>query len=53
MALGAEVIDLVRLDDLHQLFQPAAVSEIAVVQKEFQFPFVQVLVDVHDPPGIE
>ena len=53
MALRAEVVDLVRLGDLDQLFEAAAVGEVAIVQEESWIALVQVLEDMDDAAAVE
>jgi len=58
MALGAEVVDLVRLHLLDDPDQVRAVGEVAVVEGELGglallTPLVWVLVEVIDPAGVE
>src|SRR5262249_34391382 len=53
VALSAEVVDFVWLDDLDQLLEPAAVGKIAVVQDELRIRLVQVLEDVDDTAAVE
>ena len=53
MALGAEVVDLVRLNFLNDANQVASVGQIAVVQLEVSVVNVRVLVDVVYALGVE
>ncbi len=53
VALGAEVVDLGGLDLAEQVYQAAALGEIAVVQVQPALVVVRVLVDVVQAPGVE
>ena len=58
MALGTEVVDLIRLHLLNDPDQVCAVGEVAVVEGELWglallTPLVRVLVEVIDPAGVE
>ncbi len=53
MALGGEVVDLVRLEVEHQVRDPLAVGDVAVVQEEPRVWLVLVLVQVFEPHGVE
>ena len=53
MALGAEVVDLVRLDDAQDAVQGRRVVQVAVVEDEVPLRHVRVLVEVVEPLGVE
>ena len=53
MALGAEVVDLARIDVLHQSHQTGGVGEIAIMELESDTPIMGVLIDVINPAGVE
>src|SRR5262249_17955669 len=53
MALGAKVINLVRLQAIEQLDQIHGISQVAVVEKETDAVDVRVLVKMIDPRGIK
>ena len=53
VALGAEVIDLIRLHLLDDPNQVGAVSEVAVVEGEPGLSLMRILVKVIDPGGVE
>jgi hypothetical protein len=53
MALGGEMIDLVRLDMVEQLDQVRRIGNVPVVQKEPHVIDVEVLREVVDTPGVE
>jgi hypothetical protein len=53
VALGGEVIDLVRLHFLDDTDQVGGVRQVAVVQAQARVFFVRVLVEVLDAPGVE
>ncbi len=53
MGLRAEIVDLVRLDLLHDVDERRRVGEIAVVEDELWMGIVRILVDVVDAIGIE
>jgi hypothetical protein len=53
VGLGAEVVDLVRLDLVHELGDVVGVAEVAVVELEFGGGVVGVLVEVVDAVGVE
>ncbi len=57
MALGAKVVDLIRLHLLDDPDQVGAVGEVAVVEGELRglallTPLVRVLAEVVDPTGV-
>ena len=53
MALGAEVVDLIRLHLLDDPYPIVTVGKVAVVEHKARVTFVRVLVKVIDPAGIE
>ena len=53
MALRAKIIHLIRLRDFDQLLQPTPIGQIAVVEKELEVLFVNILEDVGDAPAVE
>ena len=53
VALGGQIVDLVRLHLLDDPDQARAVGQVAVVQHEPDVGLVRVLVEVVDPPGVE
>ena len=53
VALGAQVVDLVRLDLMQVPDQRRRVGQVSVVQEEPGARFVRVVVEVVDPPGRE
>jgi hypothetical protein len=53
VALGAKVVDLIRLHLLDDPDQVGAVGEVAVVQREAGIALMWVLVEVVDPGGVE
>ena len=53
MALGTEVVDLIRLHVLNNPDQVGAVSEIALVQNQARITLVGILVKMIDPTGVE
>jgi hypothetical protein len=53
MALGTEVINLIRLQAIEQLDEVHGIGQIAVVEKETDAVDVRVLVKMIDPPGIK
>ena len=53
MALGGQVVDLVRLHLLDDADQAGTVGQVAVVQDELAPGFVGVLVQVVDAVGVE
>ena len=53
MALGAEVVDLVRPDLLEEVGELAGDGEVAVVEIDPRLGVVEVLVEVVDPVGVE
>ena len=53
VTLAAEIVNLIRLDDLDQFFKAAAVGKIAIVQKETDVCFVNILEDVDDAAAVE
>lgn len=52
MALGAEVLDLIRSDITDDPDQVAAVGEIAVMQRQPWIPLMGILIEVIDPGGV-
>jgi hypothetical protein len=52
MALGAEVVDLIRPDITDDPDQIAAVGEIAVMESEPGIPLMGILVEVIDTGGV-
>ena len=53
MGLRAEVVDLVRLDLLHDVDEGRGVGEVAIVEDELGVGVVGILVDVVDARGVE
>ena len=53
MGLSGQIVDLVRLDFLHDVDQGGGVGHVAVVQDETARGEVRVLVDTVDSGGIE
>jgi len=53
VALGAQVVDLIRLHLLDDPDQVGAVRQVAVVQREPLIELVRVLIQVIDPRGVE
>ena len=53
MALGTEVVDLIRLNLLDNSNQVGAVGEIAVMKSEPWVALMGVLVEVIDPAGVK
>ena len=53
MALGGQVVDLVRLHLLDDADQAGAVGQVPVVQDEPLLGFVRILVEVIDAVGVE
>jgi len=52
MALGAEVVDFIRLHLLDDPDQIGAVSEVAVVQREPGIELMRILIEMVDPLGV-
>ena len=53
MGLGGQIIDLVRLDLLHNMNQAGGIGEIAMVQDKLSLPFMRSLIEMIDPGGVE
>ena len=53
MALGAQVVNFIRLRFLHDSNEVAGVAQVAIVQLEVGVLNVRVLVDVVDTLGVE
>ena len=53
MALGAEVVDLIRLHLLDDPDQVGAIDKVAVMEHESRVALVWILVQVIDPTGVE
>ena len=53
MALGAEVIDLIRLHLLDDPDQVGAVGEVAVMEHQARITLVRILIQMIDPAGVE
>jgi hypothetical protein len=53
MTLSGEIIDLVRLDFLHDANEIGGIGETAVMESEAQVPFVGILVQMIDMAGVE
>ena len=53
MALRREVINLVGPRLLHDADEVGRVRHVAIVQNEFKFCIMRILVNVFDPPSIE
>jgi len=53
MALGRQVIDLVRLYLLNNSNQAAGISEVTVMENEFTSGFVVILIEMVNTVGIE
>ena len=53
MALGAEVVDLIRLHLLDDPDQVGAVGEISVVENQSRVTFMRILVEVIDSARVE
>ncbi len=53
MRLGAEVVDLVRLEIVEQLHHLHGIGQVAVVQEQARLVEVRILVDVVDAGGVE
>jgi hypothetical protein len=53
VALGREIVDLVRLALLHDADQIGRIRHVSVVQDEARILFVRILIDVLDAAGIE
>ena len=53
MALGTEVVNLIRLHLLDDADQVGAVGEVAVMEHQARITFMRILVEVIDPTGVE
>lgn len=53
MALGAQVVDFVKLRLLNDAHQVAGVAQVAIVQLEVGVAYMRVLVNVVHPLGVE
>ena len=53
MALGTEVVDLIRLNLLDNPDQVGAVCEVAVVKDQSRVALVRILIKVVNPTGVE
>ncbi len=53
MALGAEIVDFVRLRFLHQADQIGGVGQVAIVQEETGAALMRIDIDVIDALGVE
>ena len=53
VALGAEVVDLVRPDAVDERGQAGGIGEVAIVEGERESGFVRVVVEVVDAAGVE
>ena len=53
MAHGREVVNLVRLDLLHDADEVGGIREVPVVQLEPDVLFVRILIEVVDSIGVE
>ena len=53
MALGGEIVDLVRLGFLHDADQVGRIGHVAVMQEKLRLALVRVLIEVVDAGRIE
>ncbi len=53
MALGRQIVNLVRLHFLHDPDEIGGIGQIAVVQLQFRGRFVRILINMVDAFGIE
>jgi hypothetical protein len=53
VALGAEVVDLVGLELVDELHEPARLRQVAVVHEQLHAALVRIAVEMVDPVGVE